>query len=110
MIGGNAAHAGGEAAGHYQTRPRRAASDRPTARLRPRLIQENHHPITQHHGQIAELDGHNFQLSTPPDLPTHTADLPSRSYRTVARWRRTGMTRGESSLSMRARWSCRDNA
>ena len=32
-----------------------------------------------------------------------TFGLPSRSYRTVARCRRRGMTRGESRLSMRAR-------
>jgi hypothetical protein len=50
---------GGEAAGHHRARPRGAARDRPTARLRPRLIQEVYHPITRHHDQIAELDGHN---------------------------------------------------
>ena len=58
----------------------------------------------------ARCGSQHLQLSAPPHLPIHTADLPSRSYRTVARCRRTGMTRGESWLSMPARWSCRDNA
>jgi putative transposase len=35
--------------------------------------------------------------------PIHTADLPGRSYRRVARCRRSGMTLGEPWLSMRAR-------
>jgi hypothetical protein len=42
----------------------------------------------------------HLQLSTPPHLPIHTADLPSRSYRTMARYRRSGMTRGASWLSI----------
>src|SRR5207247_2592852 len=33
--------------------------------------------------------------ATPPHLPVHTADLPIRSYRTVARCCRRGMTLGE---------------
>jgi putative transposase len=36
-------------------------------------------------------------------FPIHTADLPSRSYRTVARCRRSGMRLSESYLSIRAR-------
>jgi hypothetical protein len=36
-------------------------------------------------------------------LPIDTADLPSRSYRAVARCRRSGMTRGESRLSLHDR-------
>jgi hypothetical protein len=43
----------------------------------------------------------HLQPATPPHLPTHIADLPSRSYRTVARCRRRGMTRAESRLSLR---------
>jgi len=47
---------------------------------------------------------HNtLQPATPPHLPIHTADLPGRSYRTVARCRRSGMTRAGSRLSLRAR-------
>src|SRR5208337_4252727 len=38
-----------------------------------------------------------IQSSTPPHLPIHTADLPSRSYRTVAKCCRSGMTPGECS-------------
>ena len=52
----------------------------------------------------------HLQLSTPPHLPIHTADLPSRSYRTVARCGRSGMTLGEFWLSIRARHRCRDKA
>jgi hypothetical protein len=40
---------------------------------------------------------------TPPGFPIHAADLPSRSYRTVARCRRSGMRLSESYLSIRAR-------
>src|SRR5438445_6030208 len=36
-----------------------------------------------------------LQSATPPHLPIHTADLPIRSYRTVARCCRSGMTLGE---------------
>jgi transposase-like protein len=47
---------------------------------------------------------HNtFNFQRHPHLPIHTADLPGRSDRTVARCRRSGMTRGDSGLSMRAR-------
>jgi len=39
----------------------------------------------------ARCGSQHLQLSTPSHLPIHTADLPGRSYRTVARCRRTGM-------------------
>ncbi len=55
---------GGQAAGHCRARPRGDVRNRPTARLRPRLTQEVHHSITRHHGQIAELDGHNWPPPT----------------------------------------------
>ena len=41
-------------------------------------------------------------ISTPPHVPIHPSDLPSRSYCTVARCRRSGMTHSEPRLSMRA--------
>jgi putative transposase len=41
----------------------------------------------------------HLQLSTPPHLPTHTVDLPSRSGRTLARRRRSGMTRASRALN-----------
>src|SRR5215467_10810648 len=45
----------------------------------------------------------HLQPATPPHLPIDIAGLPSRSYRAVARCRRSGMTRGASWLSVRAR-------
>jgi transposase-like protein len=51
----------------------------------------------------AWCDSQHLQLATPPHLLIHTADLPSRSYRTVPRCRHSGMTRGVSWLSMYAR-------
>ncbi|MBV9330328.1 MAG: ABC-F family ATP-binding cassette domain-containing protein [Alphaproteobacteria bacterium] len=54
---------------------------------------------------------HNtLQLSTPPDLPIHTADLPSRRYCRMAKCRCSGIMHDEPWLSMCARQSCRDNA
>ena len=54
---------------------------------------------------------HNtLQLSTPPHLPIHAADLPRRSHRRVAICGRSDMTHREPQLSMCARYSCRDNA
>ena len=50
---------GREAAGHHRDRPRRVASDRSTARLRPRLTQGDVLARYHGHGQFAELDAHN---------------------------------------------------
>ena len=56
--------AGREAASDRRTRPRRAADDRPTARLRPRLTQEVRPPTPpNHHDQIAELDARDYPRS-----------------------------------------------
>jgi transposase len=44
---------GRQAVGHCRARPRGAARNRPTAWLRPRLIQQVHYSITRHNGQIA---------------------------------------------------------
>src|SRR6516164_5719804 len=44
--------------------------------------------------KLACCGSQHLQLSTPSHLPIRTADLPSRSYRTVARCRRRGVTRG----------------
>src|SRR6476661_3830898 len=52
--------------------------------------------------QHARCGSQHLQLSTAPHLPIHTTDLPSRSYRRVARRRRGSMTPGEPWLSMRA--------
>ena len=41
----------------------------------------------------------HLQLSTPPHLPIHPSDLPSRSYCRMARCRRSGMTHGELGLN-----------
>ena len=84
------------------------ASGSPTTRAQAAAVQAG--SIRPELSQRARCGSQYLQLSTPPHLPIHTADLPSRGYRTVARCRRTGMTRGESWLSTRARWSCRDNA
>jgi putative transposase len=51
-----------------------------------------------------------LEPSTPPHFPIHAAEIPSRSYRAVARCGRSGMTLGEFWLSMRARHRCRDKA
>jgi transposase-like protein len=45
----------------------------------------------------------HLQLSTPPHLPIHPSDLPSRSSCRMARCRRSAMTHGEPWLSMHAR-------
>src|SRR5437870_3011137 len=50
----------------------------------------------------ARRSSKHLQPATPPHLPVHITGLPSRSHRTVARCRRSGMTRGESCLSIRA--------
>ena len=52
----------------------------------------------------------SLQPSTPPHLPIHAAEIPSRSYHAMARCGRSGMTLGEFWLSMRARHRCRDKA
>jgi transposase-like protein len=44
--------------------------------------------------QHARRRSQHLQPSTPPHLPIHTADLPSRSYCRVARCDRSGMTQG----------------
>ena len=48
--------------------------------------------------QHARCGSQHLQLSTAPHLPIHTADLPSRSYRRVARCRHRGMTPAQSWL------------
>ena len=53
--------------------------------------------------QHSRCGSQHLQPATPPHLPIDIADLPSRSYRAVARCRRNGMTRDASRLSVRAR-------
>jgi len=43
----------------------------------------------------ARRGSQHLQPATPPHLPIHTAEIPSRSYRTVARCPRSAMTLGE---------------
>jgi len=60
--------------------------------------------------QYARCGSQHLQFPTPPHLPIHPADVSSRSGGRVARCGRSSMTHGELWLSMRARYSCRDNA
>ena len=73
----------------------------PTTRAQTAAVQVG--PIRPALPKPARCGSQHLQLSTTPYLPIHTAELPSRSGRTVARCRRSGMTRGQSWLSMRAR-------
>src|SRR5215470_15609202 len=78
--------------GFGKTKGGEFASGSPTTRAQAAAVQVGSiHPALP---QPARCGSQHLQLSTPPRLPIHTADLPSRSYRTVARCRRTGMTRG----------------
>src|SRR5438067_10023448 len=58
---------------------------------------ESAHPAFPQH---ARCGSQHLQLSTPSHLPIRTADVPSPSYRRVARGRRSVMMHGETCLSM----------
>src|SRR6266481_6195276 len=69
------------------------ASGRATTRAQAAALQVR--SICPAFPQHARRRSQYLQSATPPHLPIDTADLPSRSYRTVARCCRSGMTLGE---------------
>ena len=77
--------------GLRKNKGREFASGSPTTRAQAAAVQVG--SIRPALSQRARCGSQHLQLSTPPHLPIHTADLPRRSYRTVARCRRSGMTR-----------------
>ena len=80
---------------------RELASSGPTTRAQDAAVQVGW--ICPALPQHSRCGPQHLQPATPPHFPIHPADLPSRSYRTVARCRRSGMTRGEFRLSLHAR-------
>jgi hypothetical protein len=80
---------------------RKLASGSPATRAQAAAVQVA--PICPALPQRSCRGSQHLQPATPPRFPIHIADLPSRSCRTVARCRRSGMTRGEFRLSLLAR-------
>ena len=82
----------------------RAENSHQAVRRRERKLQRFKSPRSAQRFLSIHASVYNtLQPTTPPHLPIDISDLPSRSYRTVARCRRSGMTHGESRLSRRAR-------
>jgi ABC-2 type transporter len=92
----SAAELDGMSRGFERTIGREFASGSPTTRAQAAAVQVG--SIRPALSQRVRCGSQHLQLPTPPHLPIHTADLPGRSDRTVARCRRSGMTRGESWL------------
>ena len=72
--------------------------DRPERKLHRFKSARSAQQFLSMHGAVYNT----FNFQTPPHLPIHPAHIPSQSDCRVARRRRSGMTHGQTRVSMRA--------